>query len=520
MNQPLPTQPGVVPAQTPVPAPVQNKVQAPVSAPVKVPPPAAEKKVFYGVGNQKTQRPSDDVFYVTTAIDYVTDPPHIGHAYEKIAADILSRYWRKRGVEVFFLTGTDEHGQKIAQAAEKNGLPPKKFVDEMSMKYQAAWSALEIKYDNFIRTTDPEHEKYVQSFVQKLYDIGDIYKDRYEGLYCVGCEEYKVPKELIEGKFCPVHKTKCQGVYEDVYFFKLSKYQNLIVEIIKKDKIKIEPQAKKNEITKFLTSQKLQDLAISRSKVEWGIPVPWDKSQTIYVWVDALLNYITGSRGNWPPYLHLIGKDIFRFHCIIWPALLLAAGIELPRKIFIHGFLTVGGEKLSKTRGNVINPLEIVKVYGVDALRYFLFREVPFGQDGDFSIERFEKRYKADLANDLGNLVQRTIIMANKYQIKWTYKLVGKPFHQIDRAIENLEFHQALEWIWQMITEANQKIDIEKPWALAKEDPKKLNEVISQLLETLSHIAFIIDPFMPETSWSIVEQLKSRKPYVLFPRIK
>ena len=470
--------------------------------PVEVPPPAKR-----------------EVFYVTTAIDYVTDPPHIGHAYEKIAADILSRYWRKRGADVFFLTGTDEHGLKIAQAAAKNDMPPKKFVDEMSLKYQAAWSALEIKYDNFIRTTDLEHEKYVQNFVQKLYEMGDIYKDRYQGLYCIGCEEYKVTSELLPGEICPTHKTKCQGVYEDVYFFRLSKYQNLIIEIIKNNKINIEPQAKRNEILKFLTSQKLQDLAISRSKVPWGIPVPWDRTQTIYVWVDALLNYITGSRGNWPPFLHIIGKDIFRFHSIIWPALLLAAGMELPRKIFIHGFLTVGGEKLSKTRGNVINPLEIVKVYGVDPLRYFLFREIPFGQDGDFSIERFEKRYKSDLANDLGNLVQRTITMANKYQIKWAYRIVAKPFYKIDQAIENLEFHKALEWVWGMITEANQKIDNEKPWVLAKENPEKLNIVIGQLLEAISHIAYLIEPFLPETSWSIIEQLKSMKPYVLFPQV-
>ncbi len=469
------------------------------------------------MNNQPQPKLQEEVFYVTTAIDYVTDPPHIGHAYEKIAADILSRYWRKRGHNVFFLTGTDEHGLKIAQAAQKRGIPPKQFVDEMSLKYQAAWSALEIKYDNFIRTTDPEHEKYVKAFVQKIYELGDIYKDRYEGLYCVGCEEYKVPNELLEKELCPIHKTKCQGVFEDVYFFKLSKYQAQIIKIIESDKIEVRPAERKNEILKFLTSQELQDLAISRSKVPWGIPVPWDKSQTIYVWVDALLNYVTGSRGNWPPYLHLIGKDIFRFHSIIWPALLLAAGMELPRKIFIHGFLTFGGEKLSKSRGNVINPLEIVNIYGVDPLRYFLFREVPFGQDGDFSIARFEKRYKSDLANDLGNLVQRTIVMANKFNIKWQYKIIDKPFHQIDRAIENLDFSKALDWIWKMVTEANQKIDAEKPWELAKTDPEKLNAIIIQLLDGISYITYEIEPFLPETSWSIVEQLKSMKPYVLFP---
>ena len=473
--------------------------------------------VFYDAKRQKKH--PEGVFYITTAIDYVNAAPHIGHAYEKIAADIVSRYWCKRGREVFFLTGVDEHGAKIAQAAEKVGQEPKVFVDEMSLKYQAAWSALEIKYDNFIRTTDPEHEKYVQDFVQKLFELGEIYKDRYQGLYCVGCEEYKMPKELLEGNLCPVHKTVCQAVYEDVYFFRLSKFQKQITEIIQADKIEVRPQSRKNEILSFL-KQPLQDLAISRSKVSWGIQVPWDKTQTIYVWVDALINYITGSRGNWPPYLQIIGGEISRFHCVIWPALLLAAGFELPKKIFIHGMLTVSGQKMSKTIGNVIDPMEIARTYGVDPLRYFLFREIPFGQDGDFSIERLEKRYQHDLANDLGNLVQRTISMANQYGIKWQYKIIEKPFHQIDRAIENLDFHKALDLIWQMVTEANQKIDMEKPWVLAKEDPKKLNEVIGQILDAISEITYLIDPFMPETSWSIIEQLKSMKPYVIFPRNK
>lgn len=468
------------------------------------------------------EEPTSDAetFFITTAIHYVTDLPHIGHAYEMLAADILARYWRRRGRNVFFLTGTDEHGLKVAQAAQKAGFQPKQFVDEISLKYKAAWSALEIKYDNFLRTTNPEHEKYVQDFLQKLYGFGEIYKDRYQGLYCVGCEEYKLPKELEPNNVCPIHKTKCQAVYEDVYFFKLSKYQGQLIEIINNGKIIIEPQERKNEILSFLKKEPLQDLAISRSKVSWGIPVPWDTTQTIYVWVDALLNYITGSRGNWPPSLHLIGKDIFRFHCIIWPGLLLAAGLELPRKIFIHGFLTIGGEKLSKSRGNVIDPLQIVKIYGVDPLRYFLFREVPFGQDGDFSIDRFEKRYQHDLANDLGNLVQRTIIMANQYKINWQYQTVTKPLRLIDQAIEDLKFERALNLIWEIINEANKKIDAEKPWELAKTNPERLEEVIRELLISISQIAYQIDPFMPETAWSIIEQLKSLKPYPIFPRKK
>lgn len=468
----------------------------------------------------KEETSKADVFFVTTAIDYASDIPHIGHAQEKIAADILARYWKRRNRDVFFLTGTDEHGQKVFQSAQKKGIEPKQYVDQISLKYQATWSALEIKYDNFIRTTDPEHERYVQQFVQKLYELGEIYKDRYQGLYCVGCEEYKVKNELLPGDLCPTHKTKCQAVYEDVYFFRLSKYQMQILEIIKTNKIIIEPETKRNEILKFLTKEPLQDLAISRSKVSWGIPVPWDQTQTIYVWVDALLNYITGSRGNWPPSLHLIGKDIFRFHCIIWPALLLAAGIELPRKIFIHGFLTVNGERISKTRGNVIDPLQIAKIYGVDPLRYFLFRETPFFQDGDFSIDRFEKRYQHDLANDLGNLVQRVLTLASQNKITWQYRTVTKPFHRIDQAVEDLRFDQALTFIWDIVTEANKRIDAEKPWELAKTNPKKFNETLGQLLDALAQIAFQIDPFMPETSWSIIEQLKSLKPYPIFPRKK
>ena len=472
------------------------------------------------IGAPEQPTTSEETFFVTTAIDYMTDLPHIGHAQEKLSADILARYWRRRGRDVFFLAGTDEHGLKVSRAAEKAGLGPKQFVDEMTLKYKATWSAIEIKYDNFIRTTDPEHEKYVQDFLNKLYGFGEIYKDRYQGLYCVGCEEYKVQKELLPGNLCPIHKTKCQGVYEDVYFFKLSKYQGDLLDVIEKEKIIIEPKERKNEILSFLKKEPLLDLAISRSNVGWGIPVPWDKAQTIYVWVDALLNYITGSRGHWPPSLQIIGKDISRFHCIIWPALLLAAGLELPRKIFIHGHMTIGKQKISKSTGNVIDPLQIVKMYGVDPLRYFLFREVPFGRDGDFSLDRFENRYRHDLANDLGNLVQRTIAMANQYQVKWQYQTVTKTFHLIDQALEDLKFDRALDLIWEIISEANQKIDSEKPWVLAKENRTRLNDVICQLLNNLSQIAYQLDPFMPETTWSMIEQLKSLKPSPLFPRKK
>ena len=459
-------------------------------------------------------------FFITTAIDYLNSVPHIGHAYEKIGADITARYWRGRGAEVYFLTGTDEHGAKVAQSALNKEIKPKEFVDEMADKYKTTWEALNISYDNFVRTTDPGHEKFVQDFMQKLYDNGDIYKDKYNGLYCVGCEEYKVVEDLEPGNICPIHKKECQKIEEEIYFFKLSKYQDQIIEAIQSKKFLIEPETRRNEIFKFIAKETLRDLAVSRSKVEWGIALPWDSSQTIYVWVDALLNYISGSKGLWPAQLQLVGKDIFRFHAIIWPALLIAAGYELPEKLFIHGFLTVNNQKISKTTGNVIDPVEIAQIYGADALRYFIFREVPFGADGDFSLDRFDSRYRSDLANDLGNLLQRTIVMANNSQVNWTYSQSIKKYPEIDAAMEELKFSEALTLIWKIISELNVQIDAEKPWVLAKTNPVKNEEILSGMLSTLSDIAKLIEPFMPETSAKMVAQLKNRKPEPLFPRKK
>ena len=459
-------------------------------------------------------------FFITTPIYYVNDHPHIGHAYTTIAADILARYWRKRGSEVYFLTGTDEHGAKMARSAEAKGMTPKEFVDDISARYKTAWQALNISYNNFIRTTDPDHEKFVQDFVQKLYDNGDIYKDKYEGLYCVGCEEYKKEEDLEKGLICPLHKKECEKVEEEIYFFKLSKYQNQVLEAIQSKKLVIEPAARLNEIFKFLAKEPLRDLAISRSKVEWGIQVPWDKNQTIYVWVDALLNYFSGSRGFWPPNVQLIAKDIFRFHAIIWPALLLATGNELPEKLFIHGYFTINGQKMSKTLGNVIDPLEIVKIYGTDALRYFIFREVPFGGDGDFSLDRFDQRYRADLANDLGNLLQRVIVMAKNYKVHWDYAPSTHKYPAVDEAMENLKFSEALNLIWQIIAEANQKIDLEKPWELVKTDQARTEKILQELLNTMVDVAGLLEPFMPETSAKMIEQLQTGQQIPLFPRKK
>lgn len=459
-------------------------------------------------------------FFVTTPIYYVNDNPHIGHAYSTIAADILTRYWKNRGAETFFLTGTDEHGMKIAQAAVKNQTSPKEFVDKISDKYKEAWTALNINYSNFIRTTDPEHEKFVQDFVQKLYDNGDIYKDKYNGLYCVGCEEYKKEVDLEKGNICPLHKKECEIVEEDIYFFKLSKYQNQVLEAIQSGKFSIEPESRRNEIFKFLAKEPLRDLALSRSKVEWGIPLPWDSGQTIYVWVDALLNYLSGNKGFWPPQLQIIAKDIFRFHAIIWPAMLLATGYELPEKLFIHGYFTINGQKMSKSLGNVIDPVEIAKIYGADALRYFVMREVPFGADGDFSLDRFDARYRADLANDLGNLLQRTIVMAANAKIHWKYQPSTAKHEEFDKAMEDLRFSDALAEIWKLVSEANVRIDAEKPWVLVKTDPEKNEKLLQNLLDVLTDISGLIAPFMPETSAKMVTQLETGKPEPLFPRKK
>lgn len=458
-------------------------------------------------------------FFITTPIYYINDAPHIGHAYTTIAADIVARYWRKRGMDVFFLTGTDEHGLKVSQAAEKFGETPQKYADKMAAKYKTTWTLLNISYDYFIRTTDSHHEDFVKKFLQKLYDQGEIYKDKYKGLYCVGCEAYEYQKDLMPGNICPIHKTKCEEISEEIYFFKLSKYQYQLMEAIQSKKFLIEPETRRNEVFQFLAKEPLKDLAISRSKVSWGIPIPWDKTQTVYVWVDALLNYITGSFGIWPPKMQLMAKDIFRFHAIIWPAMLIATGLELPKKLFIHGYFTIDGVKMSKSIGNVIDPIKVAKTYGTDALRYFIFREVPFGQDGDFSIDRFEKRYKADLANDLGNLFQRILSMAKIYKIKWKYQISPKVFPEINEAIEELKFSEALNKIWQMITEANQQIDMERPWDLAKTNPKKLAELIKSLLEMLSQVSDLLEPFMPETSMKMIAQLKSRNPEPLFPKL-
>ena len=455
-------------------------------------------------------------FYITTAIDYASALPHIGHAYEKIAADVLARYWRQKGADVLFQTGVDEHGLKITKAAQKALKKPQEYVDEISLTYQKAWDGLNISYDNFVRTTDPRHKEKVQKYLQILYKKGFIYKGKYIGYYCVGCEAYINEKEL-ENEICPHHQKKCDKLEEDVYFFQLSKFQKKIYNLIKSDKLKIAPEARKNEILSFLKNEKLKDIAISRSKMSWGVELPWDKKHVVYVWVDALFNYLTGERNEkfWPADLHIIGKDIIRFHCVIWPAILLALELELPKEIFAHGYLTVNDQKMSKTIGNVVDPNELTQKYPADAVRYYFLREFPFSSDGDFSEEKFEERYRADLANNLGNLVQRVLKLAEQNKIKFQLEK-PKILDEVAKAIEKIELKEALDKIWENVIALNQDIDKNKPWEMAKKDPQKLENYLNKLANQILMVAKNLEPFLPETASEIKNQLKTQKPKPIF----
>lgn len=451
-------------------------------------------------------------FFITTPIYYVNDLPHIGHTYTTIAADVLARFYRQRGRQVFFLTGTDEHGQKVAKSAKAAGLQPQEFTDKIAAEFKKTWQKLNISFDFFIRTTEPFHEEYVKGFLNKIWENGDIYPGQYEGLYCVGCEEYKSQDQLENG-ICLIHKTPCEKVKEKVYFFKLSKYQKELQKIILKNQLEIAPETRKNEVLSFI-KKGLKDVAISRSKVEWGIKVPWDKKQTVYVWVDALLNYLSGDKNHfWPADLHLIGKDILRFHAVIWPALLLSVRLPLPQKIFVHGFFTISGKKMSKSLGNVIDPVKLAKTYAVDVIRYFILREFSFGEDGDFSQSRLKERYQNDLANDLGNLVQRTLSLIKKEKIK--IKPGAAPScAAADHYLEQIKFKEALDEIWKLIGQANREIDQKKPWVKGQKEKIK---ILTSLYRQIETIATALKPFLPETSKKIQNQLKTLKIKPIFP---
>ena len=466
-------------------------------------------------------------FFLTTPIYYVNDVPHIGHAYTTIAADVVARYWRQKisKENVFFLTGTDEHGQKVAQAAKEKGLSPKEFVDSVAPRFEEAWKLLNIDYDYFIRTTDPKHESVVTDLLQKIYDAGYIYPGTYEGLYCVGCEKFLTESELVDGK-CPLHPNK-EPVHQEEknYFLKLKELSRKVFEKIENGEYQILPEDKKKEIVSRI-KQGVEDISISRAGVSWGIPLPWDKSQTIYVWVDALINYysatrfIKGKEGFWPANLHLVGKDILWFHTVIWQAILIATGIPLPKTIFAHGFFTIDGAKMSKSLGNVISPQELVEKYGVDGARYLVVSAYPFGSDGDISLDKFKEEYNAHLANGIGNLVSRIAKLCENSGFEFPQEKVLKFDDLVEENIKNYHFDEALKNLFdRFISGLDSSINKEEPWKLTGE---KLKEFLTGSVSIIRNLSFNLRPFLPVTSEKIEKQFlgpKIKSGLPLFPRL-
>ncbi len=460
-------------------------------------------------------------YFVTTPIYYVNDVPHIGHAYPTVAADVITRYWKLKGYNARLLTGTDEHGAKIAEAAKKHNQEPKEYADQISEEFKKAWKKLNINYVRFIRTTDEDHIKVAQDFLQKLYDKGAIDpKPRlYKGLYCVGHEKFMSPDELVNG-LCPDHQTKPIEHSEENYYFRLSEYRDKLEELITSNEIKIGPEHRKNEILGKLKIG-LDDISISRANLEWGIPLPFDKTHTSYVWIEALINYYTyGSQNNfWPADLHLVGKDILWFHSVIWPAMLLAINEKLPKQIFAHGFFTINGQKMSKTIGNVIHPDDLVKKYGVDGTRYVLLASFPFGDDGDFSWNLFDRSYNADLANGLGNLIARVAKLCENNKIVYEEGKFKEGWNKdVAENLESYKFNQSLSYIWKSVEILDKMINVKKPWEL---EGNILKEILISLSVEIRQIAFNLQPFLPETSEKILKQFSGpiKSGPALFPRI-
>ncbi|MBU1045660.1 methionine--tRNA ligase [Patescibacteria group bacterium] len=475
-------------------------------------------------------------FYISSALPYVNSVPHIGFALEIIQADVLARYHRSLGEEVFFLTGTDENGLKIARAAEEAGVPVEEFAAKNAEAFRELKGILNLSFDDFIRTTEERHIKAVYKLWQACQK--DIYKKKYQGLYCVGCERFYKEEELIDG-LCPEHETKPEIIEEENYFFKLSKYEKQLKNLIEKDILKIIPQTRKNEILGFL-GKGLEDICISRSSERarnWGIPVPGDPSQKIWCWFDAVVNYVSalgyGSDDKnfeqwWQENnnkLHIIGKGILNFHALYWPAALLSAGLSLPNILFVHGYVTVGGQKMSKSLGNIVDPVGLVKKYGVDTVRYFFLREISPFEDGDFAYEKFEERYNADLAKGLGNLVARVlrlaqnpnvkIPMSNQIQNPNVKKEINRTKKDYERALGEFKFNEALKAIWELIGFCDRYIEQERPW----EDTENKLPVINDLLLAIEEVAKLLEPFLPETSQKIITQLQLLESTPLFPRL-
>lgn len=476
-----------------------------------------------------------DRFYVTTPIYYVNDKPTIGTAYTTIAADVLARYFRLRGRRVHFLTGTDENAEKTVDAAEARGMDVKAHTDDMAEVFKKTWEILGLTHDDFIRTTEDRHILAAHRFLNRLEEAGDIYKGHYEGLYCKGCAAYLTPTELGDGGICPTHKTKPEEISEDNYFFRLSKYEKPLLDYYEANPDFVKPGTRYNEVVSFIRNG-LKDISVTRPMKSWGMPYPTDPTQVVYVWIEALTNYISAigyadsdDMEWWPADVHLIGKDIIRFHCVFWPAMLMSAGLPLPKQVFAHGFFTVDGQRMGKSLGNAVDPLYITENFGVDAMRYYLFAEFPFGSDGDFSFDSLKNRINHDLGNDLGNLLNRLLKMVSKYRggvvpeagaaadedaalISAAKTLAGN----IDDRFEKIEIGGVIEDIWLLIREANRYIDIVKPFSLAKDDSEKtqarLDAVLYNLVEALRITGTALAPLMPDTSRKICGALGCAPP--------